>query len=50
MNDQNQIGAGLAPIFAIIGFIIALYDIFSVHSGVLVQLALGGLGYLLFLH
>jgi hypothetical protein len=34
MNDQNQIGAGLALIFAIIGFIIALYDIFSIHSGV----------------
>ena len=34
MNDQNQIGAGLALIFSIIGFIIALYDIFSIHSGV----------------
>ena len=29
MNDQNQIGAGLALIFAIIGFIIALYDILA---------------------
>ena len=34
MSDQNQMGAGLALIFSIIGFIIALYDIFSVHSGV----------------
>ena len=31
-QDQNQIGAGLALIFSIIGFIIALYDIFSLHS------------------
>ena len=32
MSDQNQMGAGLALIFSIIGFIIALYDIFSSHS------------------
>jgi hypothetical protein len=32
MNDENQIGAGLALIFAIVGFIISLYDIFSAHS------------------
>ena len=29
-----KIGAGLALIFSIIGFIIALYDIFSMNSGV----------------
>ena len=34
MSDQNQMGAGLALIFSIIGFIIALYDIFSMHSAV----------------
>ena len=27
MNNQNQIGAGIALIFAIIGFIISLYKI-----------------------
>ena len=32
INNQNQTGAGIALIFAIIGFVISLYKIFSIHS------------------
>lgn len=34
MDNRGTVGAGIALIFAIIGFILALYDIFSANSGV----------------
>lgn len=34
MDNRGTVGAGIALIFVIIGFILALYDIFSVNSGV----------------
>jgi hypothetical protein len=34
MDNRGTVGAGIALIFAIIGFILALYDIFSASSGI----------------